>query len=220
MSAGVIFDVDGTLFDTNEMHARSWQETFRQFGYDFPIEELRRQIGKGADQYMPVFLSKEDIAKIGEQLEEFRAELFKTKYLPKAQPFPKVRELLQRLQADGYKIALASSAKQQDLDVYCERACIGEFLAGQTTADDVKHSKPEPDIFKAALDKLGGVTADRAVVVGDSPFDVQAAAKLNLRVIGVLCGGFGEDRLRDAGAIAIYRGPADMLERYDTLPLP
>src|SRR4051812_33077579 len=114
----VIFDIDGTLVDSVDYHARSWQETFRRFGREIPFEEVRHQIGKGGDQLMPVFFSKEELDDFGKKMEETRGEIYKGQYLPRVRAFPQVRELLQRLRADGKRIVLASSAKQDELGAY------------------------------------------------------------------------------------------------------
>ena len=111
MIRAAIFDVDGTLVDTVDLHAHAWQEAFQHFGHDIPFEKIRGQIGKGGDQLMPVFLSKDEVERRGEELEKFRTELFKRKYFPQARAFPMVRELFQHIHACGQKIALASSCK-------------------------------------------------------------------------------------------------------------
>jgi HAD superfamily hydrolase (TIGR01549 family) len=215
MIKAVIFDIDGTLVDSVDLHAKAWQETFKHFGRDVPYEEVRHQIGKGGDQLMPVFFSKEELDQFGKEMEEYRSKLFKNEYLPRVRPFPKVRELFERIKADGLKIALASSAKEEELQEYKKIAHIEDLVEEETSADDTDKSKPHPDIFEAALSLLGDVSAREAVVVGDTPYDAQAAGKIGLRTIGVLCGGFPESELRAAGCIEIYDGPADLLARYD-----
>ena len=118
MIRGAIFDLDGTLVDSNEFHVLAWQETFRHFGKEIPLERLREQIGKGGDQYLPVFLTEREMREIGEEADKFRGEVFKKKYLPQVKPFPKVRELFEKLRADGKKIALASSGKEAEVRHY------------------------------------------------------------------------------------------------------
>jgi HAD superfamily hydrolase (TIGR01549 family) len=208
-----IFDLDGTLVDTNEFHVLAWQEVFRHFGKEIPLERLREQIGKGGDQYLPVFLNEAEMRKFGEEADKLHGEIFKKKYLGQVKPFPKVGELFERLRADGKKIALASSGKDDEVRHYEKLLGIEEFVDCRTTSDDVLHSKPYADVFVAAL-KLLKLPAHDAVAIGDTPYDVEAAKKIELRVIGVLCGGFSEDVLRGEGAIAIYREPADLLAHY------
>jgi HAD superfamily hydrolase (TIGR01509 family) len=210
----VIFDIDGTLVDSVDLHARAWQETFSHFGHEVAFEDVRSQIGKGGDQLMPVFLSTEEIEQHGEEIENFRSALFKEKYLPQVHCFPATRELLQRIKRKGLKIALASSAKGDELATYKEIAGVDDLIDEETSSDDAEKSKPHPDIFEAALGRLG-LDAGEAIVIGDSPYDAQAAGKIGLRTIGVLCGGFPEQDLRAAGCAAIYRDPADLLTRFD-----
>ncbi len=211
----VIFDVDGTLVDSVDLHAKAWQDAFRDFGHDFEQKACHDQIGKGGDQLLPVFLSRERIEEIGEELEAHRGKLFKERYLSEVEAFADVRKLFERLIADGTRIALASSAKAEDLQTYKEIAQIADLLHAETSTDDARHSKPHPDIFEAALRKLGDVRPEDAIVVGDTPYDAEAAAKAGIRSVGLLCGGWSEADLRKAGCIEVYRDPADLLARYE-----
>jgi HAD superfamily hydrolase (TIGR01549 family) len=210
-----IFDIDGTLVDSNGLHVGSWDRAFQRFGKQFSREQLRAQIGKGSDQYLPEFLTPEEIKRFGKELDEYRSELFKKEYLPKVRPFSKVRELFQRLRDDNKHIVLASSGKKADTKYYVDLLKIGDFIDGYVSGDDADSSKPAPDIFAASLDKLGDISPADAVTVGDTRFDVEAAKKADLRTIAFLCGGTTESVLRQAGAIAIYRDPADLLAHYD-----
>jgi beta-phosphoglucomutase-like phosphatase (HAD superfamily) len=214
----VIFDLDGTLVDSNELHVLAWQETFRHFGKEIPLERLREQIGKGGDQYLPVFLNEQEMREFGAQADEYRGEIFKKKYLSQVRPFPKVRELFERVRAEGRKIALASSGKEDEVRHYEKIAEIEGLVDCMTTADQVAQSKPKADVFIAAL-RILGVLPGEAIAMGDTPYDVAAAKKIELPVIGLLCGGFPEQALRDEGAVAIFRDPADLLERYYQSPL-
>lgn len=210
-----IFDIDGTLVDSNELHVDSWDRAFRHFGKEFPREKLRAQIGKGSDQYLPEFLTPDEIKRFGKELDDYRSDLFRKEYLPKVRPFPKVRELFQRIRDDNKRIVLASSGKKADTKYYIDLLKIGDFIDGYVSGDDADSSKPAPDIFSASLKKLGDVSAAEAVTVGDTKFDVEAARKAGLKTIGFLCGGTSESVLREAGAVAIYRDPADFLAHYD-----
>lgn len=213
-----IFDIDGTLVDSNELHVDSWDEAFRKFGKIFPREQLRAQIGKGSDQYLPEFLSSDEIKRFGKELDEYRSKIFHEKYLPRVEPFAQVTELLQRLHDDKIRVVLASSGKEEDTKYYVNDLLkIDNLIGGYTTGDDAEHSKPAPDIFAAALEKLGDVSADDAVTVGDTRFDVSAARKAKLATIAVTCGGTSAEILREAGAIAVYRDPQEMLQRYHEL---
>ena len=214
-----IFDVDGTLVDSNEFHVDSWDDAFRHFGKQFPRDALRAQIGKGTDQYLPAFLTPDEIKRFGKELDEYRSEIFREEYLPRVRPFSKVRELFQRIRDDGKRILLATSGKEEDTKYYIELLKIDKLIDGYTDADEADRSKPAPDIFTASLEKLKGVASDEAITVGDTRFDVEAAATAGLKTIALTCGGTIEAVLRSAGAIAIYRDPANLLTHYDSLTI-
>ncbi len=219
MIKAVIFDMDGTLIDSNDFHARAWQEIFAKYGHEVTFEEVRHQIGKGGDQLMPVFLSEEEVERDGPRIEEERTELFQRDYLPRIDAFPMTRELFERIKRDGKRVLLASSSKAKELDAYKKIARIDDLVEDATSSDDAERSKPHPDIFEAAVTKLDGVAPEEAIVVGDTPYDAEAAGKAGLATIGLLCGGFPEAELRASGCIAIFRDPADLLARYDESPL-
>ena len=151
----VIFDIDGTLVDTVDMHARAWQQAFKEFGKDLEFQKIRAQIGKGSDQLMPEFLSEKEVNELGEKIEKRRGEIFKSEFMPKVKPFPGVRELAVRIKQDGKKIVLASSATEEDVEAFKKIINITDLLETETTSDDADESKPEPDIFVAALKKIG-----------------------------------------------------------------
>ena len=210
-----IFDIDGTLVDSNELHVDSWDQAFRQFGKQFSREQLRAQIGKGSDQYLPEFLTPEEIKRFGKELDEYRSELFRKEYLPQVRPFPKVHELFKRIHDDNKRIVLANSDKKRDTKYYIDLLKIGDLINGYVSGDDADRSKPAPDIFAASLEKLGDISPADAVTLGDTKFDVEAAKKAGVKTIAFLCGGTSESVLRHAGAIAIYRDPADFLAHYN-----
>jgi len=172
----VIFDVDGTLVDSVDLHARAWVEAFRDYGVAIKFEDMRRQIGKGGDQIVEMFLSDQQMANFGEQLEQHRAQLLKERYIPQIKPLPGGRALFEHLLRNGKKIALASSAKEDELAKYKEISCIDDLIDTETSSDDAKNSKPHPDIFEAALNRLG-MKSDQCVAVGDTPYDAEAAVK-------------------------------------------
>ncbi|MDQ3818860.1 MAG: HAD family hydrolase, partial [Acidobacteriota bacterium] len=144
MIRAVIFDIDGTLVDSVDLHARAWAAAFEHFGKKIPYEDVRHQIGKGGDQLMPVFFSKEELDEFGEEMEEYRSNLYKREYLPLVRPFPKVRDLFLRIKEDGKRIALASSAKEEELKTYKKIADIEDLIEEETSADDADKSKPHP----------------------------------------------------------------------------
>jgi HAD superfamily hydrolase (TIGR01509 family) len=215
MVKAVIFDVDGTLVDSVDLHAQAWQDAFRDFGHKIELKAIRNQIGKGGDQLLRVFLTRTEIDKDGPDLEKHRGDILKERYLSQIKAFPKVPQLFERIRADGIKILLGSSAKSEELQTYKKIAGIEGLIDGETSSEDAEKSKPHPDVFQAAMAKLGGIHTSEVVVVGDSPYDAEAAGKIGLRTIGFRSGGFAEAKLRDAGCIAIYDGPADLLARYD-----
>ena len=187
--------------------------TLREFGHGVSFEQVRGQIGKGGDKLIPVFLSADEQRDHAKELESWRGNRFKSKYLPLVRPFSAVPDLLRRVREAGLRIALASSAKKDELDEYMEIARIRDLVDVITSSDDARESKPAPDIFEAALSKLGVKGAD-AVAIGDTPYDATAAGKAGIRTIGVLCGGFTEHSLREAGCVKVYPGPATLFARF------
>jgi phosphoglycolate phosphatase-like HAD superfamily hydrolase len=155
MPQAAIFDVDGTLVDSVDLHASAWQEALIKFGHPVTFEQARSQIGKGGDQLIPVFLSEADQSDHGAEMEEWRGKLFRSKYLPLVRPFSAVPELLRRVREAGLKVAVASSAKASELVVYFDIAGIQDLVDIATSSEDAEQSKPAPDIFQVALKKLG-----------------------------------------------------------------
>jgi HAD superfamily hydrolase (TIGR01509 family) len=215
----VIFDIDGTLIDSVDLHAEAWIEALKHFGHEIAFQDLRSQIGKGGDQILHGLLPPEVIEQRGEEIKDFRADLFKRHYLDQVRAFPGVRELFERIRAADQRAVLASSGNADEVERYKEIAGIADLIDSATSSDDAERSKPFPDIFQAALAKLQGLSPDEAVVIGDTPYDAEAARTAKMKSIGVLSGGFAEQALRDAGCIAVYRGPEDLLRRYDSSPL-
>jgi phosphoglycolate phosphatase-like HAD superfamily hydrolase/pimeloyl-ACP methyl ester carboxylesterase len=211
----IIFDIDGTLVDSVDLHAEAWQEALRDFGHDIEFDVIRHQIGKGGDQLMPALLSKAEIAAHGEALEQHRSTLFKARYLSRVVAFPQVRTLFERLRADGKRIVLASSAKKDEIAVYKKIAGITDLVETEVSGDDVSKSKPHGDIFAVAIKKLANLGIGDIIAVGDTPYDAAAAAKAGIRTVGVLCGGFPKKELTAAGCFAIYQDPKDLLLHYD-----
>lgn len=210
MPKAAIFDVDGTLLDSVDLHALAWHEAMAKFGHEVSFEQVRGQIGKGGDKLIPHFLSEEAQRDHGKEMEEWRGSRFKSEYLPLVRPFSAVPDLLRRVKDAGVRIAVASSAKKDELEKYLDIAGIGDLVEVTTCSDDVEQSKPAPDIFAAVLKKLG-VEGHEAVAIGDTPYDAEAANKAKIATVGVLCGGFTESSLRQAGCVQVYPGPAALL---------
>jgi HAD superfamily hydrolase (TIGR01509 family) len=210
---GVIFDVDGTLVDSNDAHAQSWVDTFREAGYDVPFEKVRPLIGMGADKLLPQTIGISRDSDEGKKLLERRGKIFFSNYLPHLRPLPGARELVQRVKQDGLKAIVATSAKDQELKGLLRAAHVEDLMEEKATASDAKHSKPDPDIVHAAI-KESGISSDHLVMIGDTPYDVEAAAKAKLRTIGFLSGGWTREALK--GAVETYDGPAGLLAHYDS----
>jgi HAD superfamily hydrolase (TIGR01549 family) len=213
MPKAAIFDLDGTLLDSVDLHAIAWQEAVIKFGHDVSFEQARSQIGKGGDKLIPVFLSAEEQRDHGKELEEWRGNRFKTEYLPLVRPFSAVPNLLRRARDAGLQIAVASSAKKGEVHKYLDIARITDLVDVMTSSDDAEESKPAPGIFEIVLKKLELEGAD-AVAIGDTPYDAEAAGKAKIPTIAVLCGGFTESSLRQAGCVEIYPGPATLFARF------
>ncbi|VXC92539.1 HAD family hydrolase [Burkholderia sp. 8Y] len=218
MPSAIIFDIDGTLIDSVDLHALAWHDAFKQFGHDVSFENARSQIGKGGDKLLPVFLTSEQIRDHGEALEAWRGQRFKSEYLPMVRPFSAVPDLLHAIRERGLKIAIASSAKKDELDVYIDIAGIAHLVDAKVSSEDVGESKPSPDIFDVTMRRLN-VSPPDAVAIGDSPYDAQAASRLGVKAVGVLSGCFTEKALMEAGCISIYPGPAAILACLDASPL-
>lgn len=213
MLRAAIFDIDGTLVDSNDLHAEAWGEVFRRFGVDLPHDRIRAQIGKGGDNLMPALLPPELVEQHGAEMEKQRKALFSHDYLPRVRPFPGVKALFEGLKAWGASIVLATSATNQELESHKRMLGIADLIDGATSADDVAQSKPCPDIFQAALAQLPGIAPDEAVVAGDTPYDMEAAQRAGIVAIAVRCGGFSDADLLAAGARNLLDGPWSLPRR-------
>src|ERR1700744_331720 len=218
MPKAAIFDLDGTLLDSVDLHALAWHEALSKFGHDVTFEQARSQIGKGGQKLIPVFLSADEQRDHGKEMEEWRGERFKTAYLPLVRPFSAVPDLLRRVRDSGVRVAIASSAKKDELDKYLDIARIADLIDVTASSEDAEESKPAPDIFEVVLKKLKIEGAD-AVAIGDTPYDASAAGKAGIGTMGVLCGGFTETSLREAGCVEVYPGPGALFASFDYSPL-
>ncbi|MEA2554492.1 MAG: hypothetical protein QOJ65_2668 [Fimbriimonadaceae bacterium] len=216
MVDAALFDVDGTLVDSVDLHAQAWQEAFSWYGKQISFLAIREQIGKGGDQLMPEFLSQEEIDSFGDELAERRTKHYLETYMPQVKAFPKVQDLLKALWERDVRVALATSAKDEELAQLKALLGANEFIVAETTKDDVQRSKPYPDIFAAALERVGNPSPVRAAVIGDSPYDAEAAGKLGVQAIGLLSGGFTAESLLNAGCKVLYRDPAELWETLES----
>jgi HAD superfamily hydrolase (TIGR01509 family) len=216
MYRAILFDIDGTLVDSNDAHAHAWAEAFAQSGVQVDFDKVRRAIGMGGDKLMPAVAGISEDSPIGKTISKRRGEIFKTKYLPAVHPFQGARELVAEVKARGLRAVAASSAKRDELEHLLQIAGVRELLDEATSSDEAEESKPDPDIVHAALKKAKAQPSE-ALLIGDTPYDIEAAARAGVGAIAFRSGGWGDRDLR--GAIAIYDGPWDLLARLEESPL-
>lgn len=216
MKRAAILDIDGTLLFSNEAHAQAFVEAARELGYDTPpVADVVRLIGMGGDRLLPRAFGLEQDEPRGATLEERKGEIFRERYLKGLQPTPGTRRLLERLQQDGYILVVATSANEEGVQGLLRQAGVEDLIQRATSAGEVDASKPAPDIVHAAMDEAG-VGPEDAVMIGDTPYDIEAASRAGVRIIGVRTGGWGGEDLR--GAIAVYDDLADLLRHYEVTP--
>ena len=209
----VLLDVDGTLVDSNDAHAQAWLEVLQRNGFPVTFEWVRELIGKGGDKLVPEVTGLEDGSHEAKRLAKERSALFSRDYLPQLRPFPGAEALLRRLHERGLTLVVASSANEDELRPLLEVCGALPFVQHRTSSDDANHSKPDPDIVQVALRKAG-CSAGEAIMLGDTPYDVQAAAKAGVRAIALRSGGHPDTAL--SGSLAIYDDVAELLARFDT----
>ena len=213
----LLFDIDGTLVDSNDLHVRAWQEVLREAGYDFSAEIIHGQVGKGGDNLVPSLLP--DLSdKEQEKIAEAHGPRYREHYIDQVRPFPCARDLLAKAKQEGLTVALATSANPEELDHYVELLDAEDLIDVTTDKSDVETTKPAPDIFETAV-KKAKAEPHEALVIGDTPYDALAAGRAGIGAIGLLSGGFSEQDLRAAGAVAIYKDAADLLANWDSSPI-
>ncbi|HYH09881.1 MAG TPA: HAD family hydrolase [Thermoanaerobaculia bacterium] len=193
----ILFDIDGTLVDSNDKHTRCWIEAFAHFGKNVEWDVIRSQIGKGGDLLVPDTMNAREMREFGKQLQEHRGELWKREYMKSVQPFPGAVDALRAVHERGIKVALASSSNPNEVEYYVELLGVADLLEGTTSKEDAEFSKPSPEIFQAALERVKGEPAT-ALVVGDTPYDILAAHRIAVPIAAVLCGGFPRESLAKA----------------------
>ena len=193
----MLLDIDGTVVDSNDKHTDCWLEAFAHFGKKIDWQVIRGQIGKGGDLLVPDTLNAREMRELGEPLKKYRGELWKRKYMKTVEPFPGAVEAIRELHARGLELAFASSSNPDEVEYYVELLGVGDLLAGTTSKEDAELSKPSPEIFQAALDRVKSDPA-RTFAVGDTPYDILAAHRVPVPVIAVRCGGFPEELLTKA----------------------
>jgi HAD superfamily hydrolase (TIGR01509 family) len=214
MVKAALCDIDGTLVESNWLHAAAWKESFAVIGIELELEEVRRQIGKGGDELIPVFVPWWKRTYVEEPLKAYRKHVFAVDSMAQVKAFPKVRELMLRMKEAEIKVSLASSANQDDVKVYKRIAQIEDLVEESSSADDADRSKPHPDIFEATLKKLG-VRASEALALGDTPYDAEAAGRAGVWTVGVTTGGWSEQELMDAGCVEVWKDVGELLKNFE-----
>ncbi len=211
----VVLDIDGTLIDSNDEHAHAWVDVGREFGHTIDYDRVRRLIGMGGDKVLPELTGIEEDTDEGTRIKERRGEIFRERYLPKLRAFPHARELLERFRDDGYTLVVATSASKEDMDALLKQGGIQDLMEEKASSSDADASKPDPDIVQAALKSADARPAE-AIMLGDTPYDVEASGRAGVRCVGLRCGGWNDEELGDA--VAVFADPADLLARYDESP--
>ena len=219
MAPGILFDVDGTLVDTTYLHTVAWWLALRQHDHDVAMANIHRAIGMGSDKILDALLGPDHDTDSDDAVRTAHSALY-APYWDRLRPQPGAVQLVRACAARGWTVGLASSAAPPEFAALRRALGVDDVVAGATNSGDAEESKPDPDIVQAALDRTG-LAPERVLFVGDSVWDVYAAAELDIPCIGLTCGGISAAELGDAGAVATYRDPADLhagLERLDRLP--
>ncbi len=212
----VLLDLDGTLVDSNDAHALAWVEALTEDGHrDVTFDRVRWLIGKGGDKLLPELTGIDKESARGKDIQKRRSEIFKRTYLPQLRPFPGARALLQRMHDDGLRLVAATSANEDEMEALLEKTGAADLFFRATSSDEADRSKPDPDIVHAALRKAG-CRPGAAIMLGDTPYDVDAAGKAGVRLVAVRSGGWPDEKLR--GAVAIYDSPESLLAQYEQSP--
>ena len=214
---GVLLDIDGTLLDSNDAHAAAFTRAFAEHGLDIPFDHVRPLVGMGSDKLIPSLTGFAHDTREGKAIVERKKGIFEERYLPDLRPTPGARALLERLLADRLTLVVATSAGGDEMKALLRQAGVDDLIHGATSSGDVDNSKPDPDVIGAAM-KKSKLKAGQLVMLGDTPYDVEAAAKAGLRTIALRCGGWWDDDAL-ADAIALYDDPADLLAHWPVVPV-
>lgn len=216
MKHAILLDIDGTLVDSNDLHAESWRVVLDQFGYRVRFDKLRGMIGMGSDKLLPAAAGLSSESPRGAEIVAARSELFMKEYLPRVRALPGARKLVERILDRGHQPVVATSANERELEGLLSRGNLSDLLRVRTTSDDAAASKPDPHIVQAAL-RAAHAQPREAIMVGDTPYDLQAAARAGVRFVGVRTGGYDDHALR--GALAVYRDAEELYDQFDDSPL-
>jgi HAD superfamily hydrolase (TIGR01509 family) len=209
--ASLLFDIDGTLIDSNEAHTDAWVQSLREHGLDVDVEHVRRLIGMGGDKLLPAVAQISEDSDLGQAIARRKKAIFGT-LLPALQPTPGARPLLEYLREQQVELIIATSADEHELRALLERAGVDDLFPERASKDDAEESKPDPDIVHAALAK-SGARPEQTALVGDTPYDIEAAIAAGIKAIALRCGGYWSDRsLRRA--VDIFDDPQQLLARW------
>ena len=214
MSLTAVLDIDGTLVDTNYQHALAWYRAFRKHGVIVPTWRIHRHVGMGGDHLISVVAGDGVEERLGDDIREAEKALY-MEMIDEVEPMEGARDLIVELKERGHSVVLASSAKDNEVDHYLDLLDARDICDGWTTSGDVEATKPEPDLVKAAMAKSD---SDKAVMVGDSTWDCEAAKRAGIQTVAVLTGGFSERELLDAGAAKVFESVNELRHRLDETP--
>jgi HAD superfamily hydrolase (TIGR01509 family) len=215
--AVAILDIDGTLVDTNYHHAIAWFRAFHQNGIALLVWRIHRHMGMGGDQLVAALTDESTESKLGDEIRAAEKVLY-LELIHEVEAMDGSRDLIERLKREGHTVVLASSAKQDEVDHYLDLLDARELVDAWTSSADVEATKPEPDLVKSALEKAGGEDG-QAVMIGDTPWDIEAAKRAGVPTLAVRTGGFGVDELREAGALDVFESVAELCSRLEETPL-
>jgi HAD superfamily hydrolase (TIGR01509 family) len=214
--AAVLFDIDGTLVDSNYLHVDAWARALEDVGHPVPVWRIHRAIGMDSAKLMEILL-EDDLDRLGDEAKERHSTHYR-RDAERLRSFDQAQDLLRALAGRGMKVVLATSAPEEEFELLRKVLEVDDAIAEFTTSEDVSTAKPAPDVVQMAL-KKAGVDPEQALMIGDAAWDMQAAAKAGVAAVGVRTGGIGPGELRDAGAIAVYDDVAQLLAELDESPL-
>jgi phosphoglycolate phosphatase-like HAD superfamily hydrolase len=215
----IFFDIDGTLVDSNEFHVMAWDEAFHEFGLITTKDQLRSQIGKGADQLIPFLFPQVSEADDQEGIAKRHGDIFRSRYLGQVKPFPNATDLLEMVHTKGKRVILASSADRAEIDYYADLLKAQSFIEGSVGKDDVANSKPSGDIFAAALAMVFPMAVSETLAIGDTPYDVESALRSDIRTIALRSGGWSDEALARAKASFVYASVKELFDQFNSSPL-
>lgn len=215
MIKGFLLDIDGTLLDSNEAHAKLWEHAITEFGYEVTLDEIRTLIGMGGDRLLPSLIPELSTSEgRGRDIADYREKCLVECIAPQLRPTPGARDLVKALKKHHIKAVIATSASSSEVNSLLHQAKVDDLIEDYTTASDVEQSKPAPDILAAALKKIR-LEPEEVFMLGDTPYDIASAKKLGIKTIAVQSGGFSLQQLK--GAAYIFKDPQEVLQHLDRI---